>query len=63
MPVDDPAELLGIDDDIQQGLLVCPFIRCLGNANLGEDAPGLAVLAGKEPDVSVAGLDHSVFYL
>ena len=63
MPVDDQVELLGLDDDIQQDLLVFPFIRWLGNANLGEDPPGLAVLAAEEPDVSAAALDQGVFYL
>ena len=62
MSVDDQVELLGLDDDIQQDLLVFPFIRWLGNANLGEDPPGLAVLAAEEPDVSAAALDQGVFY-
>ena len=30
---------------------------------MGEDAPGLVVFVGEEPDVSAAGPDQSVFYL
>tara|TARA_B100000586_G_scaffold269560_1_gene248798 strand:+ start:2510 stop:2767 length:258 start_codon:yes stop_codon:yes gene_type:complete len=63
MPVDGPAQLLGIENGVQQDFLFRPFRRGLAYADLREEAAGLAVLAGEEQGAAAAGLDECVFYL
>ena len=60
MTVNSPGLFLGFDDGVQQVELASQFRRRGLEANLSQDAIGVAVVTGEEPSGASAGMNQCV---